>query len=294
MYSQWIKEQVREIDPQSLKAYIEVAPGEWNRELKLCAEDVDYGVRKSVAALGNDRGGEVFVGVTEAREIRGTDVASERIAQVLHQENALRGAWFVTDLTRAVREVTPVPVGDGRTAFVLEVVQQSLPLLVQDKQGKLWLHVRNGSESARLSGFEALEWYRSRRRAEVLRTIYEELKLMSERFVPFNLFPPTLSPPLPYFMEMARSGELYRYLEPEDLLVLLGGPSGNSRRQGFLEPLLDFLRKAEAVAAEVGPGRLTTLEDTPRGLDFANFGSGLKSAVTQLRNYLVRVGIQVG
>jgi hypothetical protein len=195
-YLEWAKEHEAEINAVSLKLYIDSLPSEWGREPKLCTDDVDYAVRKSVAAHGNDRGGEIFVGVGDGREIRGTEVQADRLAHVLRQENAPRSAWFTSDLTRALREVTPVPTADGKRAFVLETSQQALPLLVHDRSGKLWIHARNGSESARLSGFDALLWYRSRRRAEILRTVYAELRIMSERFVPWSLFPPpTFAPP---------------------------------------------------------------------------------------------------
>ncbi len=210
--------------------------GEWlNSEFKAATTDIDHGLRRAVCALANARGGEVFLGVRDDRTAVGTDLDELRIAQVLRQERAKPGDWYVVDLGQVVNAITPIqlPARAGKRVWVLEVRPPGVPAFVIEDDGTLSLFVRRGDSSVRANSFSALDWSRSVAREEILRTCYLEVRTLSRTIGGMYIGLAThLGLTVPYLTKRLEDGTLYKYLSEEDLLHLLGRAEGDTRFSG--------------------------------------------------------------
>lgn len=129
----------------------------WNSEFKAATTDIDYGLRKSVCALANARGGEVFLGIEDDRTLGGTLTDETRLEQALRQPRATPADWYVVDLNLTVSHITSVNLAGprGRRAHVLEVRPRGIPAFVLEGPNELSLYIRQGSSSVRANGFKA-------------------------------------------------------------------------------------------------------------------------------------------
>lgn len=254
-YHEWLRE--LSPDDKNLHDYLGTLTGEyWNSEFKAAEIDVDFGVRKTVAALANARGGEVFLGVRDDREAVGTEVSIDRLTQVLKQERANPGIWYLVDLNQPVRRSIRVPLGvAGKAVYVLEVAPAGLPVFVLDSQRVLNLYVRRGASSELRNGFGALEWNRQVSRESILRTCFLEFETLAQRIEPNPNLGPDLGLPtssfgstLPYLVRRMEDGSFYTHLTMEDRVTLLGRHNPDSSHSpGFLGRFL----RLESVARRV-------------------------------------------
>lgn len=241
---------------QLLAGYLTaLGPEWWSSELKESVSDLGdmIGPRKSVAALANRYGGEVFLGVAHDGSVSGTQLTWEQIEAALHQPNAIRSSHYVSDLTFAIR-VPPIVVEvpespTARRAFVLETVQQALPVYTWDERHRRFeLHVRFAGGTRNLGAFDALEWYRERTRARVLRTLYLEFETVSRIAVHDQDYSVGFTPAMPYLQKCLEEGLFYTALTLDDRRQLLGQAmeavrSGGS--VGFLGKLLRLSKEME-------------------------------------------------
>lgn len=236
---------------ETFKTYISSLGAEsWESEAKAAISDKgNFGPRKAVAALANRWGGEVFLGVDKNLNVPGSSLSLQALESFLHQASAPKSEVFISDLMECVRApVTPIIVSEtpeGRTAFVVEVVDQALPVYVWNDEHKgeekLELWVRQGSETRLLGGVDGISWFRDRRRASILRALYLEFDLMSRQVWPDIGWSTGITPVLPYFQRCMEDASLYTMLRPDDRKALLGeagegGRGGGS--PGFLGRLL--------------------------------------------------------
>ena len=234
---------------KDLSDYISALGEWWKSELKAASEDTDYALRKTVCAFANTEGGEIFVGVGNDRAVTGTTLTDQRLAQVLRQEKGPRGEWYVVDLTRPVRNVTPVAVGPTSTqkqAYVLEVARVGLPVFLLEKDGELSLYVRQGESSIRANSFSALAWNRGLNRQEILRTCYLEMKTLSRAVGEASPgIAVGLALSLPYFTKRLEDGTIYRYLTDDDLVFLIGRAHGNGYEGGNVRDVFETRHKLD-------------------------------------------------
>lgn len=241
----------RETSPTtaSLTDYIAtLGPEWWASELKETVSDLGdlVGPRKSVAAIANRYGGEVFLGVANNGTVTGTPLTWEQVEASLQQPNAPRSVAYVSDLTYAVRvpplvlEVTggPPPL----RAYVVEVVQQALPVYTWDVDLRRFdLFVRFAGGTRNLRAVEALDWLRERTRARILRTIYLEFDTVSRIAMHEQDYSVGFAPVMPFLQRCLEDGTFYTALSSEDRKALLGyaldaARSGGST--GFVGKLL--------------------------------------------------------
>src|SRR2546427_9018851 len=111
----------------------------WNSEFKAATTEIDYGLRKTVCALANTDGGEVFLGVRDDKSLTGTDVDGNRIEQILRQGQASPGDWYVVDLNEPVSRTFPIPLANrsGKRVHVLEVKPRGVPAFVLGRDNEL-------------------------------------------------------------------------------------------------------------------------------------------------------------
>jgi hypothetical protein len=260
-----------------------------------------------VAALANWKGGEVFLGVDNEGVQVGTPLTWEQVEAALFQESAPRSVNFVSDMKRVVRipcvEVQLAPSNPGRRIFVIEVLEQALPVGVWEKGGfELW--VRDGSSSQRLNGFDGIGWFRGRRRAIVLREIYLEFEMMSRQVRPDEGYTVGVTPVLPYFTRCMEDGTLYSVLTADDRHVLIGaameGHLGGGST-GFIGTLLRLRENVIRRTAEMkewaligGQPSITPLVIKDRlTQEFGQVWVTLKADRKAFRDYLDRERIKV-
>jgi hypothetical protein len=236
--------------PASLSGYLAaLGPEWWASELKETVSDLGdmVGPRKSVAGLANRYGGEVFLGVANDGSVIGTPVTWEQLEASLHQPNAIRSDQYVSDLTFAVC-VPPVvvKVSDGpplRSAYVVEVVQQALPVYTWDERLRTFeLFVRFAGGTRSLGAIAAIDWLRERTRARVLRTIYLEFETVSRIAVHDQDYSVGFTPVMPFLQKCLEDGSLYTALTVEDRRQLLGQVLEGARSGGSLGFVGKFLR----------------------------------------------------
>jgi hypothetical protein len=222
----------------SLTGYVSaLGPEWWASELKEAVSDLGdmFGPRKSIAGLANRSGGEVLLGVTNEGSVTGTPLSWEQIEAALHQPNATRSGAYVSDLTFAVRvppvvvEVTP----GARWAYVVEVVQQALPVYTWDQDHhKFDLFVRFAGGTRNLRAVEALDWLQEQTRARILRTICLEFDTVSRIAMHDQDYSVGFSPVMPYLQRCLEDGTLYTALSVDDRKQLLGEVLQGARSGG--------------------------------------------------------------
>jgi hypothetical protein len=241
----------RPASPALLKEYVDGLPAEWwTSELKACEDHAGFGVRKTVAAMANSRGGEVFIGVRDDRSLVGTPTTLLGVEQELAQPNAQPGPWYIVNLQQPVDEVVPVegaPLGLGDRCLVLHVRRMGVPVFAREYDGRLSLYLRSGSSSVRAAPFEALEHVRQNSRERLLLGIFRELETMVAqiRIAPNYDLRTTAGvfPSLPFFTKSLEDGRFYELLTDTDIVALLGrrssGQSGDTTG-GSLTRFLDL------------------------------------------------------
>lgn len=243
--------------PTSLSGYLAaLGPEWWASEFKETVSDLGdmVGPRKSVAALGNRYGGEIFLGVTDEGSVRGTPVTWEQVEAALHQPNSTRSSQYVSDLTFAIR-VPPVivKVSDGPpllTAQVVEVVQQALPVYTWDERLRRFeLFVRFAGGTRNLGAIDAINWLEERTRARLLRTIYLEFDTVTRIAVHDQDYSVGFTPVMPFLQRCLEDGILYTALTVDDRKQLLGQVLEGARSGGSVGFVGKFLRLSKEMEA---------------------------------------------
>jgi len=289
----------REPTAPVLQEYLASLGQEWLRtELKAATEDVDFGLRRAVAALHNTRGGNVFVGVRNDRTIAGTAVSVERLRQVLAQSRIdPPNDACITDLTSAVNAFLVVQDGEVRVV-VIEVIRTGKAALLIDENGAFQLCYRRGDETLEADPGKVIDWFRATRREEILVTVYRELKALSRRIRRWNYFPDLPDPALPYLASCMADGTLYRFLSDDDLLAIIGGTrdAQEGPAPGFVHTYLSTVRQAVAFYDRAGlnPSAIN-LEQAQQametGLSLGDYQTELDNRVKEFRDWLLRQGI---
>jgi Putative DNA-binding domain len=230
--------------------YLRSLPEEWwTSERKACELQVGHGVRKSVAALSNGSGGQLFIGVSDDKSVPGTAASPLQVEQELRQPLAQPSEWYVVNLNEAVGSVTAVDLSPrvaGRRAFVLEIEPSPLPALVREEDGRLILYLRDGSSSVAADAVTALTWNRRASRERLLLEIFIEFRTMVRQVKIAHGYQIRLgsgfSSRLPRLVRAMEDGTLYRLLSEKDLDELLGRrtPMQAGDVNGFLSRFLDL------------------------------------------------------
>jgi hypothetical protein len=230
---------------ENLTEYLAAIPAEdWGAEFKSAVNaSADFLLRRPVAALGNHAGGELFVGVTDARILAGTEIGKDEFYRRLSQEGP-SGDWYILDLSPLAVRATPVTVEGGRQILIVEVRTAVVPALVIDKnRGPLWYERRGGSDHE-LTSYEAVEARRRFVRGELLLQLYREFE-NAVRAIPD--YPPNSGPVAPRYFRLPRfascrqDGSITSALTEDDRNLLLvsavnpTGPSGPGLLQAFLD-----------------------------------------------------------
>lgn len=227
-FVKWL--QTRKANKEELEKYIQ-SLGEWfNSDYKVASNDDGSNIRKTVCAMANKRGGEVFIGVDDNGKVVGANCTNQQITQYLQQPNAKRGIWFITDLTEVVRKNTAVKftkAKEKKQAFILEVQRPGIPVFTQEGR-KMILYVRQGESSIPSDSHDSILWDRETNRELILRTCFLEFRTLYRRIS--SSFPEYLLGPglrFPYLEKRMEDGLLYQFLTKQDLSTLLG-ESGQS------------------------------------------------------------------
>jgi hypothetical protein len=296
-YRGWIRANNLENDAASLDAYLgSLARDEdWRSEFKAAVANADYSVRESVAGLANARGGEVFVGVDNAGKVVGTVVTAEALDEQLRQVGAPREDWYVVDLMTVIDPKTTVPLPGGRRAFVLEVQSPGVPTFVLQNVNRLSLALRSSSDTIVMDGRGSVQWYRERRRGEILLGLLEEVRTYSLQIGRMRPLPDGLPYPLPYLDSVSRSGEFYRVLTTEDRVAVVGGGVEAGRRTGAVDVYYKVIDRVNHVLSTgYQLSRNTTVGELPGyGIEFSNLDEDLKRSVRDLREYVKKQGFKV-
>lgn len=288
----WVWLEGRASNERELSKYIVTLGEWWNSEFKAAVDHGDYVLRRAVCALANTRGGEVFLGVSNDRKLVGTRLTEQSINQVLRQDGAHPGVWYVVDLTLVVRRVMPVPLGSvGTFVYVLEVRSLGLPVFLREETNELSLYLREGESSVKADGFKALEWSRKLTREEILRTCYLELKTLSRTVGEMNVgLSVGLGLTLPYLSSRLEDGTFYRMLSDEDTMFMLRRSKGSGYEGGILQDLFEVRHRLQQII-ERGMHTITQSDESKRILGDAS--ERLSRSVESFRNYLLRQGIPV-
>lgn len=297
-YREWLGASKRVNSPDELKSYLSAgATSEgWTTEFKAAAHDPDYGVREAVAALGNARGGEVFLGVNNVGVVTGSPVTLEALNKVLRQSRAIPSSWRIVDLMEIVANITPVPLASGPgSAYVIEVRPYDLPSFILDSRGQLILPIRSGSDTRTLDVATAIEWYLTRRRAEVLRACLQELTTFALQLSQFRGLDDSLPDPLPYIHSVVQDGSAYRILTSSDRAALFGAGVQNGRNSGAVDCYYRSVRRVRAALSALPlPHRNLAIGELEGvGFEFSNLEEDARRSVRELRAYLQSQGISV-
>jgi len=279
-----------------LREYLDRIGTEWTSlEFKAAVAQSDAGVRRAVCGLANTEGGELFMGIGDAREVIGSEMEADKLSQTLTQPDSPRSPWHVADLTMTVRmPFYEIPIGsDGRRVFILTVRDPGIPALFWSDERQLELYERRGRSQARLSGPQALDWTRRKSRSRMLLRCYKEFDTLSRRLDFQMMYPTDFAMGLPYLLQSMNDGTFYEVLTDEDRESLLGraSPSGGGTR-GFLGDFLELGQRVRRVQARLdGQGR-------PRGelwreSEFSNIFWDLQSRRKEFRAYLSTQGISL-
>jgi Putative DNA-binding domain len=280
-----------------LEQYVQSIGAEWwTSEWKASEDQVGFGVRKTVAAMANGRGGELLIGVKDDKSVPGTTAILQQLEQELTQPLAQPGSWYVVSLLRPTRYLTEVDlsaVSAGRRAFVLEIVPLSQPSLVREDDGSLALYLRSGSSSVKAAAFRALEWSRESSRERLLLGIYREFQTMVKQVrIAYGYdirLAAGIHPRLPLLVRALQDGSFYELLSDEDIRALLGQRTASQSGDtgGFLSNYLELEDKVERVrerqARNVAADRLerTVIQE------LSNAHTMLESDVREFRGWLV-------
>jgi len=279
-------------DEKEFSKYLATLGEWWNSEFKAAVGQGDYALRKAVCALSNTRGGEVFLGVSNSRELVGTRLTEQGISQLLRQDGAQPGVWYVVDLTFVVRRLMPVALSSvGEFLYALEISPPGLPVFLKEETKELSLYLRQGESSVKADAFKALEWNRKLTREEILRTCYMELKTLSRTVGEMSVgLSVGLGLSLPYFSSRLEDGTFYRLLTDEDTMFLLGQSKGSGYQGGVLQDLFETRHQLQQIL-ERGMHTRTQYDESRTIL--GNASETLSRRVESFRNYLLRQGIAV-
>ncbi len=277
---------------EELSKYIGGQGEWWNPEFKATVDEGDYVLRKAVCALSNARGGEVFLGVSDDRRLVGSRLTGQKIKQVLQQERAHPGVWYVVDLTLPVSSIMPIPLEPTRGfAYVLEVTPVGLPVFLREESGELSLYLREGESSVKANSFRALEWSRNLTREQILRTCSLELKTLSRTVGEMNVgLSADLGLTLPYLSSRLEDGTFYRYLTDEDAIFILGRSKGGGYEGGVVQDLFEARHRVQQVLSRdiVSAASYEEVRNILR-----NANEQLSHRAESFRNYLKRQNIAV-
>ena len=275
----------------NLTRYLATLAEWWNAEFKIPSGAEELGIRKGVCALSNARGGELFVGVADGKELVGCSFTEQTLRQWLQQPRSTPGEWYVVDLNQSVRRIIPVPLGrkDSRI-FVLEIVRTGQPAFVLLEGGELAMYIREGESSVKAGSLRALECSRHLSREEILVTLYEELKTLSD--VIGGMFPGLavdLGMSLPYLMKRLEDGSFYRLLTAEDKLIILGKAQGDTGYTGGV--LQEVFEARRRYRSELGSTQGIAMGDMP--IRLYDTQQRIKGSVGSFAGYLRRQGIKI-
>ena len=152
------------------------------------------------------------------------------------------------------------------------------------------MYIRQWESSIRAGAFRALDWSRHLTREEILVTVYEELKTLSD--VIGGAYPGLavdLGMSLPYFTKRLEDGSFYRYLTDEDKLTILGKAQEDTGYiGGVVQEIFEarrWYRSELRATGEVAAGDMSIrLHDTRQRI---------KRCVDSLASYLRRQGIKI-
>lgn len=244
---------------ENLTAYLAAIPTEdWGAEFKSAVhESADFLLRRPVAALGNHAGGELFVGVTDARFLTGTQIGKDEFYHRLSQEGP-RGDWYILDLSQLVFRTTPVTLDEERGVLVVEVRTGVVPALVIDRdRGPLWYERRGGSDHE-LTSYEAVEARRGFARGELLLQLYREFENAVRAIPDFPLNSGPVAPRyfrLPRFATCRQDGSITSALTEDDRNFLFVGAvsSAGPSSPGLLQAFLDEGERIDLDAGRQSP-----------------------------------------
>lgn len=272
---------------------------EWFRtEHKTATTSIDAGLRRAVVALHNTSGGEVFLGVSDDRTVVGTAVTLDSIRQTLSQLRTLApNDACLTDLNLTVSHPTEVTVG-GPRVVVVEVLRTGKCALFLDDAGTLQLSYRRGNQTVDADAGGTIDWYRTTRKEELLKTCSRELKALSARIRRWSVLPEFAEPSLPFLSRCMADGTLWSMLNEEELRSVVGGNTGPGQGvvRGFVDPYLSTVRQARAVFAEAQEDPSSTpieqaVRDTHGRFSLGDYQATLDQQVSAFRTWLLSKGI---
>jgi hypothetical protein len=286
MYREWLATVQRPNAAAELALYLSTtatAEG-WQSEYKAAAHDPDFGVREAVAALGNSRGGEVFVGVDDAGQVLGSPVTLDALNSVLRQTAATPSPWRIVDLLETVGQITPVAVANaGGSAYVIEVKSYDRPAFVIDSGGRLQLPVRSGNQTHKMDCATAIEFFRQRSRASVLRGCLAELRTFSLQLSPHRSLEDGLPDPLPFIQSITQDGTASTILTASDRTAVFGEGTGGARTTGAVDTYYRAVRRIRAQLDLLPQSeRNVAVRNLPVvGMEFSNLEGDARSRVDQ-------------
>lgn len=280
-FREWLLQKGAQSNAVALEQYVGwITDEDWRSEFKLAASGTDFQARRAIAALANARGGELFLGVREDREIEGTLLQPTQLTQVLRQASAPGGDWFLVDLNLVADQTTVVDLGrENKRAFVIETGQPGIPVFVHRDDGRLVFFIRERNTVTELTGFEAIVRYREQNRTELLRELFTEFETGVARiadFPPYDLG----QFELPRLERARQDGSFYRFLTQADQVALVGGgQQGNPT---------GILTRFEGIGHKIR-------EWQARGISYNQMGNNVRverelsrNDLGQLRDYLRR------
>ncbi len=279
-----------------LQEYLDRTGTEWTSlEFKAAVAQSDAGLRQAVCALANTNGGELFMGVTDTREILGSQMGTDQVNSTLMQSDAPRSPWHIVDLTRVVvspfHEI-PTRVAEHR-AYVLTVRDPGLPALFWSDDRVLELYERRGRSKAKLGGPEALDWNRRQSRARMLLRCYREFDTLSRRLDFQMNYPTDFRLGLPYLVQTMNDGTFYETLTDKDREALLGRASpGGGGSHGFVGDFLELGRRVQRVQERL-EREGTPYRDLWRSGEFSNIFYDLQGKRREFRQYLSNAGVSL-
>jgi hypothetical protein len=229
----------KEATIEDLKSYLAGLDEWWNSEFKIATDaSLDnnaYSVREAICALANTNGGEIFLGISNDKQIIGTNFTYERLSEILRQSNAPRADWYIIDLNEVIKQSPIIVILDqDKKAYILEIRRPGVPIFIQDN-GKMNAPRRIGNQTLKSDGLTTINIYRTMKREEILRTCYIEFRTFTQRIHQgYSAWSLGLGLKFPYLIKRMEDGSFYNELRPEDIRQLVGKKSNSGGIYGGL------------------------------------------------------------
>jgi hypothetical protein len=260
----------RKEDPSAttLGAYLaNITSEDWGAEFKRAENGGDFQLRKAVASLGNHGGGELFVGVTDDKQLLGTSLTVDAFYSRLRQ-NGPGADWFTLDLSTLVESTRAIELDDpSKRVLVAEVRAALLPGLVIDDHGGLIWFERRGRSDHTLAPQEWVESVRRFARGKLLLELYRELAAAASTIPRFTYGQLVAAShfSLPRYESARGDGSVYTVLSTADRDYLHASMTTN--QGGFAAPgvLARFLLDGTRLDRQIADFSLSGRKDWDAG-----------------------------